>query len=99
MTKSPTTESGSTPQDPEGVSRGFAPATTGSVRQRLERAGAMPPRALRLEHWKGDVDLASLRDGARGAELPEETREACLDLWRRHADLLSRARASREEPR
>jgi hypothetical protein len=34
-----------------------------------------------LQHWQTDPDLASLRDPAPVAKLPELEQEACRKLW------------------
>jgi hypothetical protein len=58
-------------------------------------AAATPEsRALareRLAQWLVDPDLASLRDDAGLAELPESERRECRDLWAEASALLARA--------
>lgn len=34
-----------------------------------------------LQHWKADPDLASLRDAAAVAKLPQDEQKACRALW------------------
>jgi hypothetical protein len=42
--------------------------------------------------WKGDPDLAGLRDPSATATLPKDERDECLALWQAVDDLLTRAR-------
>jgi hypothetical protein len=34
-----------------------------------------------LQHWKGDIDLAGIRDAASLAKLPADEQAACRALW------------------
>jgi tetratricopeptide (TPR) repeat protein len=45
----------------------------------------------RLQGWRGDPDLASLRDPAAVARLPADEQQACRQLWAEVQALLTRA--------
>jgi serine/threonine-protein kinase len=53
------------------------------------------PAQRMLIRWQGDPALASLRDEAGLAWLPEDERRACRQLWADVASLLQRARSAR----
>jgi hypothetical protein len=44
-----------------------------------------------IRHWRGDADLAGLRDAEGLEKLPPDEREACRKLWADVAELLKKA--------
>jgi serine/threonine protein kinase/Tfp pilus assembly protein PilF len=58
-----------------------------------EPASAWEPVQQTLPYWQRHRDLASVRDAAALANLPEEEREAWRKFWADVGDLLARARA------
>ena len=46
-------------------------------------AQSRPAVSRMLEHWKGDPDLAGLRDPGALATIPEDQQKACRALWAR----------------
>jgi hypothetical protein len=46
----------------------------------------------KLQHWKADFDLASIRDDTALEALPEDERKACRALWAEVDELLAKAR-------
>ena len=59
--------------------------------------GKPPGRAAArqtLQRWQKDTDLASLRDAAALAKLPEAERAACQKLWADVAALLKKCAAT-----
>jgi hypothetical protein len=57
-----------------------------------ERTQIFPKKTLiaRLQHWKKDPDLVSIRDNDALAKLPDEERAQCQKLWADVEDLLKK---------
>ena len=54
-----------------------------------------PPQARQvvsqmLQHWRGDLDLAGLRDPGSLEKLPRDEQDACRTIWKEVEALLAR---------
>ena len=62
--------------------------------KQLEQASKQTDRQFiiqRVSHWQKDSDLASIRDEAALAKLPDDEREALVQLWTEVSALLKKA--------
>jgi hypothetical protein len=56
--------------------------------------GARVQALMNMEHWQEDADIASIREEAAVAKLPQEERAALTQLWADVASVLKRAAAT-----